>query len=93
MSKSIQIHYKDGMVTRFEYNTETFHRIAQGMSIIRYVEIENRPLFNTNPNQRETKMSKYSTTLSKREIEDAIRLTNLYKKTVEQIKLEKKIAE
>lgn len=90
MSKSIQIHYKDGMVTRFEYNTETFHRIAQGMSIIRYVEIENRPLFNTNPNQRETKMSKYSTTLSKIEIEDAIRLTNLYKKAVEQIKLEKR---
>ena len=81
------------MITRFEYNTETFLRIAQDMNIIRYVKIENRPLFNTNPNQRETKMSKHSTTLSKREIEDAIRLTNLYKKAVEQIKLEKKTSE
>jgi len=42
---SIVIFYKDGMVSRHPYNTETFLRVAMNQHIIQRVCIEDRPLF------------------------------------------------
>lgn len=42
---SILIFYKDGMISRHPYNTETFLRVAVNQHIIHSIRIENRPLF------------------------------------------------
>ena len=45
MKKSVRVHYKDGMITRYEWNFDTFVMLTGKLDIILYAKVEDRPLF------------------------------------------------